>query len=120
MLVKTITYTDFNGVERTEDFLFNLTKSELTEMEMSLNGGLVNLIKKVSNEQDSAKIMEIFKDLILKAYGEKSIDGKRFVKNNEIREAFSQTMAYDALFMELAFNAEAAAVFVNGITPTVK
>lgn len=119
MLKKTMTYTDYDGNERTEDFYFNLTKAEITEMEMSRDGGLVKMIEKIVAEQDVKRIIEIFKDLILDAYGEKSADGRRFIKNSEIKEAFSQTEAYSDLFMELASNADAAAEFVNGIIPQV-
>lgn len=119
MLKKTIEYTDYDGNERTEDFYFNLTKAEITEMELSHDGGLTKLIEKIVAEQDSKRIVEIFKDLILRAYGEKSPDGKRFVKNQELRDAFAQTEAYSDLFMELATDAEAAVAFVNGIIPQV-
>ena len=117
MLKKTITYTDYNQVERTEDFYFNLTKAEVMEMEMSTSGGLDELIKKIVAAQDAPAIIKIFKDLILKAYGEKSPDGKRFIKSEEIATSFSQTEAYSQLFMELATNADEAAKFVNGIIP---
>lgn len=119
MLKKTITYTDYNGSERTEDFYFNLTKAEVVEMEMSTTGGLVEMIKKIVAAQDAPSIIAIFKKLILKAYGEKSPDGKRFIKSDEISNAFSQTEAYSQLFMELATDADKAAEFVNGITPNV-
>lgn len=117
MLKKTITYTDYDGSKRTEDFYFNLTKAEITEMEMSMNGGLSKMIEKIVQTNDMKRIVEIFKDLILKAYGEKSNDGKRFIKNQEIREAFSQTEAYSELFMELATDPNAATAFINGIIP---
>ena len=117
MLKKTMTYTDYNGTERTEDFYFNLTKTEIMEMEMGTVGGLSEMITKIVNAQDAPAIIKIFKDLILKAYGEKSPDGKRFVKSEEISIGFSQTEAYSQLFMELATDAEAAAAFVNGIVP---
>lgn len=119
MLKKTITYTDYNGVERTEDFYFNLSKAEVIEMEMSVSGGLMGMIDRVVSAQDTPSIVKIFKDLVLKAYGEKSPDGKRFVKSDELRTAFSQTEAYSTLFMELATDADAAANFVNGIIPAV-
>lgn len=117
MLKKTITYTDYNGVERTEDFYFYLSKADLMEMEMGTTGGFAEMIQKVVNAQDAPAIIKIFKDLILKAYGEKSADGKRFIKNDELREAFSQTEAYSQMFMELATDSDAAAKFVNGIMP---
>ncbi len=117
MLKKTITYTDYNGNERTEDFYFNLTKAEIMEMEMSTTGGLAEMITRIVAAQDQPAIIKIFKDLVLKAYGEKSADGKRFVKSDEIAAGFSQTEAYSILFMELATDADAAAKFVNGIVP---
>jgi hypothetical protein len=117
MLKKTITYVDFDGNERTEDFYFNLTKAELTEMELSSEGGLAKTLTKIVQTQDAKRIVEIMKDLILKSYGEKSLDGKRFIKNQELRDSFVQTVAYSELFMELASDAELAAVFVNGIIP---
>lgn len=117
MLKKTITYTDYNGTERKEDFYFNLTKAEVMEMEMSTAGGLTEMINRIVAAQDAPTIMDIFKKLILKAYGEKSLDGKRFIKSDEISTAFSQTEAYSQLFMELATDADEASKFVNGIVP---
>lgn len=120
MLKKTITYTDYDGNERVEDFYFNLTKAEIAEFEHSESGGLSKILKKIVAENDNKRLVSLFKDLILRAYGEKSNDGKRFIKNQELRDAFSQTEAYSELFMELAGDAEAAAAFVNGITPSTK
>ena len=119
MLKKTITYTDYDGNERTEDFYFNLTKAEVLELEMSQNGGLAKLLQKIVAEEDTKRIIELFKEIILKSYGEKSLDGKRFVKSEDLRNSFTQTEAYSELFMELATNAESATAFVNGITPVV-
>lgn len=117
MLKKTITYVDYNGVERTEDFYFNLTKAEVMEMELSTTGGYVEMLEEIINAKDSATLIKIFKDLILRAYGEKSKDGKRFVKSEELSTAFSQTEAYSMMFMEFATDADAASAFVNGILP---
>lgn len=117
MLKKTITYHDYNGVEYTQDFYFNLSKAEIMEMELGTTGGLAEMIQKIVAAQDAPSIIKVFKDLILKSYGEKSADGKRFIKSDDISTAFSQTEAYSELFMELATNAEAAAAFVNGIVP---
>ena len=121
MLKKTITYTDYNGVIRTEDFYFNLSKAEVMEMEMSTSGGLTEMIKHIVAAQDAPAIIKIFKDLVLKAYGEKSLDGKRFMKvdadGTPLSIAFSQTEAYSQLFMELATDDKAAAAFVNGVLP---
>lgn len=117
MLTKTITYNDYNGVERTEDYLFNLSKAELMEMELSIAGGLSETIDKIIKTKDTPALVKIFKELLLNSYGVKSPDGKRFIKTDELREEFAQTEAYSKLFMELATNAEAAAAFVNGIIP---
>lgn len=117
MIKKTITYTDYNDVNRTEDFYFNLTKAEVMEMELSTSGGMAEMIQRIVSAQDAPAIIKIFKELVLKAYGEKSPDGKRFIKSEEIATAFSQTEAYSQLFMELATDADAAAKFVNGIMP---
>lgn len=119
MLKKTITYNDYNGNERTEDFYFNLTKAEVMEMEMGTSGGLVEMINRIVAAQDAPAIIAIFKKLVLQAYGEKSPDGKRFIKSEELSTAFSQTEAYSILFMELATNADEAAKFINGIVPAV-
>lgn len=117
MLKKTIKYTDYNGEERIEDFYFNLSKAEIMEMQMSQNGGMSEYIKKIVNAQDNVSIMNLFKEIIQKSYGEKSLDGKRFIKNKELTEAFTQTEAYTELFVELVSDADAAAKFVNGIIP---
>jgi len=117
MLKKTITYIDYDGNERTEDFYFNLSKAELMEMELSMPGGMTQMLNKIVAAQDSEKIIKIFKEIILKAYGEKSPDGKRFIKSEELSTAFSQTEAFSQLFIELATNADAAAQFINGIIP---
>lgn len=119
MLKKKITYTDYNGTERTEDFYFNLTKAEIMEMELGTSGGLAEMIRRIVDAQDAPSIIKVFKDLILKAYGEKSPDGKRFIKSTEISESFSQTEAYSQLFMELATDSNSAAEFVNGIMPNM-
>lgn len=117
MLKKTITYTDYDGVQRTEDFYFNLSKAEIAEMELSTAGGLDKTINRIVAEQDGKRIIALFKDLVLKSYGKKSDDGRRFIKSQELRDEFSQTEAYSDLFMELATDADAAAAFVNGIVP---
>lgn len=117
MLKKTVTYRDYNDVERTEDFYFNLNKAEIMEMEMMTKGGMAEMIQKIVKAQDAPGIIKIFKDLVLQAYGVKSPDGKRFIKNDEVRDEFVQSEAYSIIFMELATDADAAAKFVNGIIP---
>lgn len=117
MIKKTITYNDYNGLERTEDFYFNLSKAEIMEMELSTTGGLAEMITRIVAAQDQPAIIKVFKDLILKAYGEKSPDGRQFMKSEELSTKFSQTEAYSQLFMELATNTTAASDFVNGVVP---
>lgn len=117
MLKKVITYTDYNGEERTEDFYFNLSRAEVTEMELSTEGGLGATIERITKVKDVPAIIAIFKDLILKAYGQKSPDGKRFIKSKQLSEEFSQTEAYSNLFMELATNSTSASEFINNIMP---
>ena len=94
MLQKTNRYTDYNGNERKEDFYFNLSEAEIMEMELSVTGGLTEMIQKIVATQDGPSIIKLFKDLVLQAYGEKSADGKRFIKSEELKTAFSQTEAY--------------------------
>lgn len=124
MLKKTIAYTDYNGVTREEDFYFNLNEAEIMEMELSTSGGLAEMITRIVAAKDAPAIVKIFKDLVLKAYGEKSLDGKHFLKEDEngrpLSDKFKQTEAYSILFMELATDADAAAKFVNGIVPANK
>lgn len=117
MLKKTVTYVDYNGMERTEDFYFNLSKAEVAEMELSVEGGFSKMLEEIVASKDNVRIVNMFKQMVLKAYGEKSQDGRRFVKSEEISQAFAQTEAYSEIFMELALNTDAAAAFVNGIMP---
>ena len=117
MFKKTMTYTDYNGEKRTEDFYFNMNRAEVTEMELSIDGGLSAMIQRVTEDKDVPTIIQIFKDLVLRSYGKKSPDGRRFIKSKELSEEFSQTEAYSDLFMELATDSAKAAAFVNGIMP---
>lgn len=117
MFKKTITYIDYNEEERTEDFYFNINEAELAEMELTEEGGMSNLVQKIINTKDMPSLIKIFKKLILAAYGEKSADGKYFMKSKEISERFTCSPAYSKLFMELATNDKLAADFVNNILP---
>lgn len=117
MLKKTITYTDYNGVERTEDFYFNLTKAEIVEMQTTTVGGFAEMVQKIIDAKDTPALISLFKDLVLRAYGVKTPDGKRFIKNNEVKEEFVQSEAYSIIFMELVTDDEKGAEFVNGIIP---
>ena len=117
MLKKIITYTDYNGVERTEPFYFNLSKAELMEMELGVTGGMTEMLDKIIAAKDAPSLMKTFKEMIMKSYGIKSDDGKRLIKSEELSIAFTQTEAYSVLFMELITDDKAAADFVNGIIP---
>lgn len=117
MLKQTITYTDYDGNEVTEDLFFNLNKAELMEMQLSTQGGLDAHLKKIVDNNDTTQIMAVFKNIILKSYGKKSEDGKRFIKNKELMEEFAQSEAYSELFMKLLSDEKAAANFMNGVIP---
>lgn len=117
MIKKTVTYKDFDGNERTEDFYFHLTEQELTEWELSIDGGLSGVIRRVSSTGDPRTLMGIFKDLLMKSYGVKTPDGRGFMKNKEILDSFMCTQAFSDLYMELATNDKAASEFVSGIIP---
>jgi hypothetical protein len=117
MYTKVINYEDYDGNPRTKEAHFHLNKAELLEMQASWDGGLEKVLKRIVDEKDQKRMIEMFKMIILKSYGEKSLDGNRFMKSPEITEAFTQTEAYSELFMELATNDKSAAEFVNGILP---
>lgn len=120
MVVETITYKDFNGNERTEDFYFNLTEAEVTELELSCSGGLTAMIDRICTAQNEPEIIKVFKDLIRKSYGVKSPDGRKFIKNESVFEDFEATNAYSILFMQLATDADKAAKFFNAVIPQKK
>ena len=117
MLKRTIKYTDFNDVEQTEVFYFNLTKTELLETDFGFQGGLEKTLEKIIETQDRGELIRIFKQLILSAYGERSVDGKHFRKSDELRLDFSQSAAFEALFTELATDDNAASIFIKGLLP---
>lgn len=117
MYKKTITYTNYNDEEVTENFYFALNEVELTEMQTSVDGGYGEMIKKLADTNDSAALINVLKDLILKSYGIKSEDGRRFIKDPEYTKEFTQTPAYGAIYMDLATNEKAMTDFINGIIP---
>ena len=117
MFNKTVTYEDYKGNTRTEDFYFNLNKAELVELELSTKGGLTVMMDRIIAAQDNATLFKIFKDLVSKSYGVLSDDGRKFVKNQEVLDDFMQTEAYSIIFSELATNEEAAAEFFNNVIP---
>lgn len=116
MFKKTITYTDYNGAERKEDHYFNLTKAEMIEYDAEFPDGVIEYLTRLVNLQDKGKLIKAFKDLILRSYGEK-LDNGKFIKSQEIRDAFMATEAYSELFMEVVSSEESMAAFVNSIVP---
>lgn len=117
MLKREIKYEDFDGNDTSDVFYFNLSKPELIELEVEYPEGFGGMIQRIIETKDSKELIRQFKDLVLLAYGEKSADGKRFVKNEELRKQFSETAAYQALFIELATSDNAAIEFLKGILP---
>lgn len=113
----TETYTDYDGNQRTEDFYFHLTKAEIMEFDFLQQGGMEKMIEKIISTQDRKSLIEIFKTLVIGAYGEKSMDGRRFMKNDEVKQSFIETEAYSQIFMRLATDAKAASEFINNIIP---
>ena len=121
MYKKTIKYVDYDGNEREEDYYFNLSKAEIMEMNFSKDGNLIEYLERIKSTVDVPKIAEFFKELIMKSYGEKSLDGKSFRKKKDGRllvEDFMETEAFTELYMELATDADAASAFVGGIIPS--
>jgi len=117
MLKKTITYTDYDGMERTEDFWFNLSKTELTKLDAELPGGVLGVLRKIIDKKDRKALVDFIETLILRSYGEKTLDGKRFVKTPEMAEEFMQTPAYDELFMSILSDTDSQTSFINGVIP---
>lgn len=120
MLRKTIKWKDWDDNEREETFYFNMTQSELTELELSASGGMMKNIEGIVEAQDHPTLIKLWKEIILASYGEKSPDGRRFIKSDELSQEFSQTGAYDILFMEISTDVDAATNFINGIIPQVE
>lgn len=119
MLVQRIDYVDFDGNKRSEDYYFNFTEAEIQEMNLKTPGGLKAKLEKIVQTMDERELVSYFKSLILDSYGVKSDDGRRFIKSKELSEAFSQTGAYNKLFMQLTTDTNAAIKFVKGIIPDV-
>lgn len=121
MYIRTIEYKDYDGNMRKEDFYFNLSKAELMEMELSTDGGFDQWIRRIANAQNMPELIKLFKSLILMSYGEKSLDGKSFIKvdkdGRKLADAFEQTAAYSVLFMELVTDTDAATEFINSVIP---
>lgn len=118
MHVITITYTDYDGNKRTEDFYFNLNESEVIKW-LTTTGDytLDKVLLRLSNEHNGQKIIEIFEDFMRRSYGIKSLDGRKFIKNEEVWNDFYQTEAYSKIFSGIIKNAKSAADFINAIIP---
>lgn len=117
MVKESITWTDYDGQERTEDFYFNLSQAEMVEMNLAIPGGLEKLLNDMINTKDVPKLADYFKTIICKAYGKKSPDGRKFMKSEEILDDFVSTEAYSIFYMSLATDAEKAADFINRVLP---
>jgi hypothetical protein len=117
MYKKSLTYETFDGVEVTEVFRFNFTAAELTDMELNMPGGMQKYINDIIEAKDNREMVKLFQELLINSYGVISDDGRRFIKNDTIREEFKQTNAYSELFMLFATNEDEASKFINGILP---
>jgi hypothetical protein len=115
MLKREITYEDYDGEMVTHTYYFNLTRTEILELELEHKTGLEESIRQIIKAEDVKSLIKEFQRIILMSYGIK--DGNRFVKSDEVREEFKQTAAYDQLFMELATDENAAAEFIKGVVP---
>ena len=113
----TETYTDYDDNQRTEDFYFNYSEAELTDLQFSVSGGLAGMIDKIIKTNDMPKLVELFRELIQKAYGEKSNDGRRFIKSPELTKEFTESVAYSQIYMRLATDSKAAQEFINKVVP---
>jgi len=117
MLKREIKFEDFDGNQTSEILYFNLSKPELIELEVEFKQGFGQMLQHIIDTKDNRELVARFKQIILMAYGEKSEDGRRFIKSEQLREEFSQTAAYQELFMELASDDEAAVTFLTGVLP---
>lgn len=110
-------YEDYDGNERVEEFYFNLTKAEITDMELTTEGGMSAMLNRIIAAKDTSKLIAVFKDLILRSYGQKSPDGRRFIKSDELTKEFTETPAYSQIYLRLATDDKAATEFVNNVIP---
>lgn len=110
-------YEDYDGNERVEEFYFNLTKAEITDMELTTEGGMSAMLNRIIAAKDTSKLIAVFKDLILRSYGQKSPDGRRFIKSDELTKEFTETPAYSQIYIRLATDDKAATEFVNNVIP---
>ena len=117
MFKKTVTYKDYNNVERTETFHFHFSEAEILDMEMSVEGGFAERIQKIIDANEQTKLMQVIKQFVIDAYGVKSEDGKRFIKNETVKAEFLESPAYSKIWMELVTNDRMAADFINEVIP---
>lgn len=124
MLKKTVSYTDFNGVQHTEDFYFHLSKAELTNNELSedsisaLLRSMVGTPENPKNPEDiePAAVINILEKILIMGYGIKSEDGM-FFRRLKNPEDFKYHPAYDEIFMELMSDPDKYSAFIKGILP---
>ena len=117
MIKRTVTYEDYNGEKRTETFYFHYTEAEILDMEMSEEGSFAERIQRIIDAKDNTALMKLIKKFVIDAYGVKSDDGKRFMKNDEVKAAFLECPAYSDIFMDMVTDEDIAAEFVNGVIP---
>lgn len=120
MRVEKVKFTDYNGVEREETFYFNINKAELAQLEMSVNGGFTEMLSRLSEKQDIPEIQKIFTRMLTLGFGEKSADGRRFIKSEEMTNEFTQTEAFVEIYMKLCTNVPYALDFISDMLPDIK
>lgn len=117
MLTKTVTYIDLNGKEVTDTLYFNMTKSEIAAMQVRMDGMFIDHLKDLVEGKHIEKLFHVFRDIVLDSYGEKSEDGRRFIKNQKLRDDFESSLAFDAIFTEILMDPDKQSAFVREILP---
>jgi len=118
MFTEKVKYTDFDGEQQERTLYFHLSKPELARLNLSSSGGLEKYVNRIIEERDGAQLLDLFERIIQMSYGEKSLDGQRFVKSKEATQAFIESPAYEVMYMKLAGDADYAAKFIKGIVPS--
>lgn len=121
MVKKTIAYTDFNGVQRKDDFFFHMSLPEVTRLQASVSPETFDEhILRIAKEGKEGAILQLLEKIILGAYGVKSPDGKSFIKTQEETRNFEYSQAYAELFEQLLLQPEEMRVFAEGIGALTK
>ena len=121
MIKETLTYVDYNGVERTEDFYFHLSKAEILDIETTMpNGSIEEWANSIFATREYDKLWKLFSNLVKQSYGIKSADGRRFMKSEEISKEFSETEAYPVLIEKFLTEPDFASNFFNSLVTNVE